>query len=182
MSTPRSRISAAELNIGEAHFAPAAIDATLAGGVLKARFPNLGAYGGQANGDVIVDASAATRPMRCAAISPACARCRCCGARPISTSSTASCRRRSRCARTATSQRAIMSNLDGTVFAIFPGRRHPRPQRRADDPLADVEHAVGMAGGQGADHRSHPASAPRSGSRRARPPPPISIWSARWCG
>ena len=53
------RISAAELNIGEAHFAPAAIDATLASGVLKARVSNLGAYGGQADGDLTVDASAA---------------------------------------------------------------------------------------------------------------------------
>ncbi len=52
------RISAAELNVGEARFAPAAIESTLAGGVLKARFSNLGAYGGQANGDLIVDASA----------------------------------------------------------------------------------------------------------------------------
>ncbi len=53
------RISAGALNIGEAQFAPAAIDATLAGGVLKANVSNLGAYGGQANGDLIVDASAA---------------------------------------------------------------------------------------------------------------------------
>ncbi len=52
------RISAAALNIGEAQFAPAAIDATLTGGVLKANVSNLGAYGGQANGDLIVDASA----------------------------------------------------------------------------------------------------------------------------
>ena len=52
------RISAAALNIGEAQFAPAAIDATLAGGVLKANVSNLGAYGGQANGDLVVDASA----------------------------------------------------------------------------------------------------------------------------
>jgi AsmA protein len=52
------RISAASLNIGEAKFAPAAIDATLAGGVLKANVSNLGAYGGQANGNLIVDASA----------------------------------------------------------------------------------------------------------------------------
>jgi AsmA protein len=51
------RISAAELNIGEARFAPAAIDATLAGGVLKCSFPNLIAYGGQVNGQLLVDAS-----------------------------------------------------------------------------------------------------------------------------
>src|ERR1700694_5937396 len=51
------RISAAELNIGETRFAPVTIDAALAGGVLKAAFPNLGAYGGQVNGQLIVDAS-----------------------------------------------------------------------------------------------------------------------------
>ena len=53
------RVSAAALNIGEAQFAPAAINATLDGGVLKANASNLGAYGGQANGDLVVDASAA---------------------------------------------------------------------------------------------------------------------------
>ena len=53
------RVSAAAFNIGEAHFAPAAVDATLASGVLTARVSNLGAYGGQANGDLTVDASAA---------------------------------------------------------------------------------------------------------------------------
>jgi AsmA protein len=52
------RISAAELDIGDARLAPAAIEGTLAGGVLKTRFSNLGAYGGQANGDLIVDVSA----------------------------------------------------------------------------------------------------------------------------
>ena len=48
------RASAAELTVGGAQFAPAAIDATLGSGVLKLRFSNLGAYGGQANGDIIV--------------------------------------------------------------------------------------------------------------------------------
>jgi AsmA protein len=53
----QARISAAELTIGDGHFAPAAIDATLASGVLTARVANLGAYGGSANGDVTIDAS-----------------------------------------------------------------------------------------------------------------------------
>jgi AsmA protein len=53
----QARISAAELNIGDAHFAPAAIDATLASGVLKSQISNLGAYDGNANGDVTIDAS-----------------------------------------------------------------------------------------------------------------------------
>jgi AsmA protein len=61
------RVSAAALNIGEAQFAPAAIDATLDSGVLKANVSNLGAYGGQAHGDLTVDASAAdpTYTLRC---------------------------------------------------------------------------------------------------------------------
>ena len=51
------RISAAELNFGEAHFAPAAVDLALAGGVLKASVSNLGAYGGQLSGEATVDVS-----------------------------------------------------------------------------------------------------------------------------
>ncbi|MFL6836384.1 MAG: AsmA family protein, partial [Bradyrhizobium sp.] len=40
----QARISAAELNIGDGRFAPAAIDAALASGVLKVQLGNLGAY------------------------------------------------------------------------------------------------------------------------------------------
>src|SRR4029079_13313074 len=42
------RVSAGELTIGNARFTPAAIDATLASGVLKAQVSNLGAYDGNA--------------------------------------------------------------------------------------------------------------------------------------
>src|SRR5258705_5251522 len=45
------RVSAAELKIGDARFTPAAIDATLTTGVLKAQVSNLGAYEGTATGD-----------------------------------------------------------------------------------------------------------------------------------
>src|SRR3979490_32583 len=55
----QARISAAEINLGDAHFAPAAIDAALGSGVLKATFSNVGAYGGQARGELIVAASTA---------------------------------------------------------------------------------------------------------------------------
>lgn len=55
----QARISAAEIDFGTAKFAPAAIDATLASGVLKTRIANLGAYGGTANTNLTVDASAA---------------------------------------------------------------------------------------------------------------------------
>ncbi|MEA2898770.1 MAG: AsmA protein [Bradyrhizobium sp.] len=51
------RISTAELNIGDARFAPAAVDAALGGGVLKAQFSHLGVYGGEAEGELTVDVS-----------------------------------------------------------------------------------------------------------------------------
>jgi AsmA protein len=51
------RISAAEASFGQAQFAPAAVDFALAGGVLKAAVANLGAYGGELNGEAIIDAS-----------------------------------------------------------------------------------------------------------------------------
>jgi AsmA protein len=53
----RIRISAAELNVGDARFAPAAVDAALGGGVLKAQFSHLGVYGGEADGELTVDVS-----------------------------------------------------------------------------------------------------------------------------
>lgn len=54
------RISAAELTVGNARFAPAAFDATLGGGVLKASFSQLGLYGGQASGELTVDVAGPT--------------------------------------------------------------------------------------------------------------------------
>ena len=51
------RISAAEVSFGQAQFAPAAVDFALAGGVLKAAVSNLGGYGGELNGEAIIDAS-----------------------------------------------------------------------------------------------------------------------------
>ncbi|MBR0779381.1 AsmA family protein [Bradyrhizobium diazoefficiens] len=53
------RISANEAVIGEARLAPLALDAKLAGGILKAGTANLGAYGGQVSGEVILDATSA---------------------------------------------------------------------------------------------------------------------------
>jgi AsmA protein len=55
----QAKISAASLNVGEARFAPAAIEATLNSGILKTQISNLGAYDGNANGDLTVDASTA---------------------------------------------------------------------------------------------------------------------------
>ncbi|WFU72986.1 AsmA family protein [Bradyrhizobium sp. CB2312] len=51
------RLSANEAVIGDARLAPLALDAKLAGGVLKAGTANLGAYGGQVSGEVILDAT-----------------------------------------------------------------------------------------------------------------------------
>jgi len=51
------RLSATELNLGSAHFAPVALDASLASGRLKGTFTKVGAYGGEANGTVDIDVS-----------------------------------------------------------------------------------------------------------------------------
>jgi AsmA protein len=113
------RISAAEINIGEARLAPAAIEGALAGGVLKARFSNLGAYGGQASGDLIVDASGASPAytlrsdlagVRALPLLRSAA-----GFDKIDGKLQAKIAVRS----SGGSQRAILSNLDGTVFAVF---------------------------------------------------------------
>jgi AsmA protein len=53
----QARLSAAELNIGRAHFAPVALEASLEKGLLKGTFSNLGAYGGQASGSIDIDVS-----------------------------------------------------------------------------------------------------------------------------
>lgn len=56
----QARLSAADLTIGGADFAPAEIEATLAGGIVKLGVSNLGAYDGQASGELVIDASAAS--------------------------------------------------------------------------------------------------------------------------
>jgi AsmA protein len=115
----QAKISAAEINIGDSHVAPVAIDATLASGVLKCRFSNLGAYGGEANGDLIVDASPAV---------PAYAlRADLAGVRALPLlQNTADfdkldgkLQARLSLQSSGASQRAMMSNLDGMVFAVF---------------------------------------------------------------
>ncbi len=115
----QARISAAEFNIGDGHFAPAAIDATLASGVLKSRISNLGAYDGNANGDVTIDAStgnpsfalrADLTGMRALPLLRSLADFDKLDGRMQAKISVRS---------TGTSQRAIMSNLSGTAFAVF---------------------------------------------------------------
>ena len=113
------RVSAAALNIGDAHFAPAAIDSSLAGGVLRCIFQNLGAYGGQASGQLIVDASGGNPTY---AFSSDLAGVR---ALPLLRSAAdfdkldGKLQAKIAVRSTGTSQHAILSNLGGTVFANF---------------------------------------------------------------
>ena len=113
------KISAAQIDWADAQFAPAEIEATLAGGVVKASVSNLGAYGGQATGEVIVDASTGnpTYQMHCDLIGVR--------ALPLLTSLAAFDKLDGKmqakiAARSAgASQHAIMSNMAGTAFVIF---------------------------------------------------------------
>lgn len=113
------RLSAAELNVGQAHFAPAAIDSTLATGILKCVISNLGAYGGQANGEVDIDATGGTPAFI--------ARSDLVGVRALPLLRSAAgfdkldgkLQAKIAVRSTGQSQRAIMSNLAGTVFANF---------------------------------------------------------------
>jgi AsmA protein len=113
------RISAAELNIGDTRFAPVAIDAALAGGVLRGGFPNLGAYGGQVSGQLIVDASRG-EPIYALTSDLVGVR-----ALPLLQSAAdfdkldGKLQAKIGVRSSGNSQRAIMSNLGGTVFANF---------------------------------------------------------------
>jgi AsmA protein len=115
----QGRFSAAELNIGEARFAPAAIDATLGSGVLRTQVSNLGAYGGQASGELMVDASTAN-PAYTLRADLTNVR-----ALPLLKSVAdfdkldGKMQAKISVRSTGNSQRAIMANLNGTVFAIF---------------------------------------------------------------
>ncbi|MGJ4939865.1 AsmA family protein [Bradyrhizobium sp. HKCCYLS1011] len=53
----QAKLSVTELDVAGARLGPAAVDASLAGGVLKATVDKLSLYDGQANGELIVDAS-----------------------------------------------------------------------------------------------------------------------------
>jgi AsmA protein len=115
----QAKISAAEINIANALIAPASIDAVLAGGVLKCGFSNLGAYGGQANGELIVDVSSGnpSYTMHSDLV----------GVRALPLLKSAAdfdkldgqLQAKLSLRSSGNSQRAIMSNLDGTVFAVF---------------------------------------------------------------
>jgi AsmA protein len=113
------RISAAELDIGDARLAPATIDATLASGVLKASFPNLRAYGGLINGQIAIDASSGNPAYALA--------CDLVGVRALPLLQSAAdfdkldgkMQAKISTRSQGNSPRAIMSNLSGTVFVNF---------------------------------------------------------------
>ena len=115
----QARISAAELAIGDGRFAPAAIEATLASGVLKGQVSNIGAYDGNANGDVTIDASTATPSFAMRADLT--------GVRALPVLRSLAdfdkldgrMQAKISVRSAGTSQRAIMSNMAGTAFIVF---------------------------------------------------------------
>src|SRR6267143_948141 len=113
------RISAAELNIGEARFAPVAIDTAIAAGMLRTTFSNLGVYGGQGSGEIMIDASAGSPTF---SLNSDLVGVR---ALPLLRSMAdfdkldGKMRAKMTLHSAGNSQRAILSNLGGTVFAVF---------------------------------------------------------------
>jgi len=115
----QARVSAAELIIGDGRFAPAAIEATLASGVLKAQVANIGAYDGNANGDLTIDASTATPSFAMRADLT--------GVRALPVLRSLAdfdkldgrMQAKINVRSAGTSQRAIMSNMAGTAFIVF---------------------------------------------------------------
>jgi AsmA protein len=115
----QARISAAEITVGDGHFAPAAIEATLSSGVLKAQVSNLGAYGGTANGDVTVDASTSNPTFTLRADLT--------GVRALPLLKSLAdfdkldgrLQTRISVRSSGNSQRAIMANMSGTTFVVF---------------------------------------------------------------
>ncbi|MCP4616066.1 MAG: AsmA family protein [Bradyrhizobium sp.] len=115
----QARISAALLSLGDTQFAPAAIEASLASGVLKLRVANLGTYGGLANGDLTIDASTAVPSYALQTDLT--------GVRALQLLQSAAdfdkldgkMQAKINVRSLGNSQRAIMGNMSGTVFALF---------------------------------------------------------------
>jgi AsmA protein len=113
------RVSAAALNIGQAYFAPVAIDTALASGMLRATFANLGAYGGQVSGQLLIDVSGGD-PVYTLTSDLVGVR-----ALPLLRSAAdfdkldGKMQAKMALRSSGNSQRAVMSNLGGTVFAVF---------------------------------------------------------------
>ena len=115
----QAKISAAEIVIGDGRIAPAAIEATLTNGVLRANLANLGAYGGNANGDLSIDASTANPTYALRADLT--------GVRALPLLKSLAdfdkldgrMQAKIGVRSSGNSQRAIMTNLSGTAFAVF---------------------------------------------------------------
>jgi AsmA protein len=113
------KLSAAELNILGGRFGPADVEGSLAGGVVKATIGNLGAYDGQASGEVVVDATSGNPAyalhgdltgMRALPLLQNLA-----GFDKLDAKMQAKLALRS----SGASQQAIMSNVSGSAFLIF---------------------------------------------------------------
>jgi AsmA protein len=115
----QAKISAAEIVIGDGRIAPAAIEATLTNGVLRANLANLGAYGGNANGDLSIDASTANPTYALRADLT--------GVRALPLLKSLAdfdkldgrMQAKIGVRSSGNSQRAIMTDLSGTAFAVF---------------------------------------------------------------
>ena len=149
----QARISAASLNIGEARFAPAAIEATLTSGVLKTQISNLGAYDGNANGDLTIDASTANPAFALRADLT--------GVRALPLLKSLAdfdkldgkMQTKISVRSTGNSQRAIMANLQGTAFAVFQDGAIKGLNVAQMIRSLTSSTLVGLAGGQGAGDR-----------------------------
>jgi AsmA protein len=113
------RISAGEVNLGGARFDSAQTEATLAGGIMKVSVAKLGAYGGEASGEMIVDATTTnpTYAMHCdlAGVRALPLLQNLAGFDKLDGKLQAKIGGRS----TGASQRAIMANLNGSAFVNF---------------------------------------------------------------
>jgi AsmA protein len=113
------KISIAELNLAGAQFGSAQTEATLAGGILKVSVAKLGAYGGEASGEMIVDATTGnpTYVMHCdlAGVRALPLLQNLAGFNKLDGRLQAKIGGRS----SGASQRAVMANLSGTAFVNF---------------------------------------------------------------
>lgn len=113
------RISAAQLTLGQIRIAPLALGATLERGKLTAKFENLGLYDGLAHGDLTLDASGAVPAYSIQGDIDGVR------ARPMLSGLADFDRLEGKLQAkfavqtTGTSQRALMSGLDGTAFVNF---------------------------------------------------------------
>ncbi|WP_035655427.1 AsmA family protein, partial [Bradyrhizobium sp. STM 3809] len=115
----RVKLSATDIGVAGARLGPLDLEASLAGGLLKATVANLGVYNGQATGEVVIDASTGNPAyaMHCDLV----------GVRALPLLSNLAgfdkleARMQGKLAlrSSGASQQAIMSNLSGSAFLLF---------------------------------------------------------------